>query len=206
MQDLQLFKKYKSQFLTLCFFLGGILIIFQVIIPIIQQISSQQQKNSIEQEKLSDINLSVQLIQSANESDLGNKLHVAVGVLPSEKSITAIYSALTNAAISSGVVFEGFTISPGDIYGDVDKKTEVGVPSVAVSAKISNVTADSLGLFLSSLSNTPPLSQVKDIKLTGGTAHIDLIFYYKPYDLTTINSDIIKPFTQTEEDILRKFK
>jgi hypothetical protein len=205
MQDLSLFKKYKSQFLAACFLLGSVLIIIQVIIPTFTQIQSQMSKNSEEQKTLAEINVSYQLIQSADEQTLKNNLTTAVGMLPPDKNITAIYSALTTAAASSGVFFDGFTVSPGGIYGEKEKISE-GTPSVTVATRISNVTASSLSSFLSELRSNPPVSEVTAIKLSGGTADIELKFFYKPYNLSIINSDIAKPLTETEEDILNLFK
>lgn len=205
MQDLSLFKKYRSQFLGTCFLLGSILIIFQVIIPTFTQIKSQMSKNSDEQKTLAEINVSSQLIQSAEGGLLKNNLTTAVGMLPPEKNITAIYTALTAAAATSGVFFDGFTVSLGGIYGENEEPSE-GIPSVAVTARVSNVTTASIASFMSELRSSSPVSEVTAVELSGNTADIELKFFYKPYNLTTINSNIAKPLTETEEDILNRFQ
>lgn len=205
MQDLTLFKKYKSQFLSLCFVLGGIFIIFMVIVPNVGNSVEQQKKNTEQSEKLKEINLSIQLIQSSEDTALEENLGIVVDALPAAKDVTAIYTSLTSAAASSGVFFEGFTVSPGSIYGTETEKVQ-GIPSVAVSARISNVSNESLIEFLGLLSRNSPLSEVKEISLSGGTADVELLFFYKPYDLSVINSEIVKPLSSVEEEIIENLR
>lgn len=205
MQDVQLFKKYKNQFLALCFLVGTGVIIYLVIIPNFQNIRNQQEKNKQEEAKNRDIDLSVELVKTADVNMLQDNLSLASGALPAAKDITGIYSALTGAAVDSGVVFDGFTVSPGGIYGKKDEK-ETGIPSVSVSARISNVDKESLDVFLRKLANSSPLSEVVSFSLSSGTASIDLKFFYKPYDLSAINTDIVPPLSSAEEEVLKKLR
>lgn len=205
MQDVQLFKKYKNQFLATCFILGGILIFIQVIVPSFQNILMQQEKNKQEEEKNRNIDLSGQLIKTSDLNLLQSNLSLSSKALPPAKDITGIYSALTSAAIDSDVVFDGFTVAPGGIYGGKDKE-ESGIPSVSVSARISNVDKASLDKFLQKLSNTSPLSEVVSLSLSSGTANIELKFFYKPYDLSAINTDIVLRLNSAEEEVLKKLR
>lgn len=205
MEELTLFyRKHSSVILPALFLLGALFIFLQVILPSLTTIGTTRQELSTQQKKLEDYNASIEILKVADAGKLSSDVKVATTALPTSKDVQSLYLALTRSAANANVALTGFSVTIGDVYGGTALKPEVGVtiPSVTVRAQLAGVDLDSLLQFSNALLSISPLSQITKATISGGSGTVDILFYYKPYDLNKINKDVVRPLTPSQKKIL----
>lgn len=200
---LDFYKKHQAIIVPSLFLLGSVFILIQVIFPTLSAIGSLQSQMKDEQKKLSDYTNSIAVLNSLDGSQINQEASIATTALPPSKDVQSIYLAITSSAAKAGVTLSGFTVSLGDVFGQSNVvQPAKGIPYVIVTVKLAGVNIDSLVQFSSELSNTNPLSKVISASINAGSGDVNILFYYKPYDLTRINKDVVKPLTPSELKIL----
>lgn len=185
------------------FLLCAVFILFQVIFPAASVVGSASRDLKLEKEKLASYTSSISTLQKTDESQLTADVNQATSALPSSKDIEAVYFALTTSASKAGVILSGFSVNVGDVFGkDETPSREIGIPSIKLNIQLRGANAESLLLFTNALQDMNPLSKVISADFSEGSGDMKVLFYYKPYDLTKINKDVIKPLTVLQKKTL----
>lgn len=197
--------KYKLIIYPILFFLAGLLILWMVAFPAFSNIGSTRTQVKDEENKLKGYESSVKVLSLTNEVSLSEYVSVVVSALPPEKNIPAVYTALTQSAVKSGLSFRGFSIKAGDVYNKSGKTTILasGIPYIDVSVELLGVDKSSLSAFAEALSTSFPLNEISKISVSAGEASIDIKFFYKPYDLSVINKDFINSLSSDDISLLK---
>lgn len=209
MQDLKTFyKKYSSILIPGVFVLCAFFLFLQVVLPALSALNSARANLSSEQKKLSSYNESIAMLQRTEESQLSYDVGVVTAALPPSKDVQATYLALTESAAASGVTLSGFSVVVGDIYGKSDAKsptsaTSEPTPFMSTNITLSGVNIQSLTQFMSQLQKSAPLSRVTGFSITDGQGTMGINFYYKPYDLSVINSNVVSQLTANQQQLLK---
>ena len=199
-----IYTKYKTIILSLICLLAGLIIIFKIIIPSIFYAVSFSKEIASEREKLAQYKGSNKLLNSINEEKLTQNVQMVTSALPPTKDVENIYLAINSSASKSNINLKGFSLKLGDVFQKNGKKVEtIGIPYVDVSIKASNVNGLTLTAFSKALLSEFPLSKIIRIS-AGSEGDIDIRFYYKPYDLNKINTNILTPLTSQEEKTLQE--
>lgn len=205
MEELTLFyRKHSTIILPVVFLVGALFILLQVILPALAMVGTTREELSAQEKKLADYNTSIEVLRQTDAGKLASDVKIATTALPTSKDVQSLYLALTRGAANANVALTGFSVTIGDVYGGTVLKPEVGVtiPSVTVRAQLAGVNLDSLLEFSNALLAISPLSQITKAAISGGNGTVDILFYYKPYDLNKINKDVVNPLTPSQKKIL----
>jgi hypothetical protein len=196
--------RYKAIVLPLVFIVSSLFILIQVLIPSFSSLGDLRKELSNEKDKLSKYQNSVKTLKSLNDEALKKDLEVVSRALPTSKDIQGIYLALTNVSLKSGVALRGFTVNAGAVYNKNEKeiRTDSEFPSVRVEAELSGLDAGNTKNFSDELNNEFPLSKITSLESVNGQGKVTVEFYYRPYDLTAINNEIVLPVSDNERKIL----
>lgn len=198
---IQFYKKYSEIILPIVFVIAAGVIFFQVSYPNVYTIISLQQEVSAEQAKLDTYKSSYSVLNNLNEQRLDRDVLLATDALPSVKDPGSIYLAVVAATTDAGGSLNGFSVQVGDILGK--EIVTSGVPQkILVNVTVSDMDQDGFKIFTNALIGELPISTISEAKISNGEGDIDLNFYYMPYNLEFINTEIIKPLTQSEQKIL----
>lgn len=205
MEKVQSFYKKNTQlvYAVVCL-LASFFIVSQIILPTLSSARGARQDLSLEQTKLDNYNASLIILKKVDDSTLSRQADIAVQAVPPSKDIQAIYLALTTSAAAGNVSVRGFTVKIGDIFqkGSQEKLSTTGVPFVLVNLQVSGADPASLYAFSRALSGQFPLSTIINASTNIGEGNMDIAFYYKPYDLSVINRDVVVPVSLLDQNIL----
>ncbi|HMS23009.1 MAG TPA: hypothetical protein PKA38_04590 [Candidatus Levybacteria bacterium] len=207
MEDFTLFyNRHKSLVLASLFLLGSFFILLQVTIPQIGAVIEAQSVLQAEQDKLLSYKTSVATIGQIPESQVENDFVTTTNALPSTKSVQSMYLALTASASNAQVSINGFTVKVGGVFkkGVPESVAATGVPYVTVNLSLAGLDRNGVQAFAKELLNEAPLSKIVKIRMNQGLADVDVVFYYKPFDLNLLQSDIVVPFTASENKLIQE--
>lgn len=206
MEKIQLF--YKKNTLTVyatLFLIGAVFIFFQIVLPVFSSVRDLRDQVSSQQKKIDDYKKSEAVLKKLDVTTLSHQKDISTRALPASKDIQAIYLALTQSASNSNVSVRGFTVQIGDIFkkGRQEKISTTGVPFVVVSLLVSQADPASLYVFSQKLSKQSPLSAIVKANVNSTEGEIDIAFYYKPFDLSLINRNVIIPLSAEDQNVLK---
>ncbi len=207
MEDFTLFyNRHKSLVLASLFLLGSFFILLQVTIPQIGAVIEAQSVLQAEQDKLLSYKTSVATIGQIPESQVESDFVTTTNALPSTKSVQSMYLALTASASNAQVSINGFTVKVGGVFkkGVPESVAATGVPYVTVNLSLAGLDRNGVQAFAKELLNEAPLSKIVKIRMNQGLADVDVVFYYKPFDLNLLQSDIVVPFTASESKLIQE--
>lgn len=205
MEKVQLF--YKKNTLAVyagLFLVFAVFIFLQIVLPVLSVAGDLVSQVSTQQKKLDDYKKSEAVLKKLDTAVLSHQKNITTRALPSSKDIQAIYLALTQSAASANVSVRGFTVKIGDIFkkGRQEKISTTGVPFVVVTLLVSQTDPASLYDFSQKLSKQVPLSAIVKANVKSGEGEIDIAFYYKPFDLSLINRNVIVPLSVEDQKVL----
>lgn len=200
----QTLQKYKGVIIPFVFLIATIFIVFQVILPSVESSGNLNRELSAEGKKLSEYKNSITVLSSLNDKELNKNFDIVTSALPATKDLQGMFLALNNAAGESNAILSGFSVQAGEVFEKNAKESTSSNPAVSMSVELSGIDENNLLDFMGKLSSNFPLSKITLIDLINGQAEIDIDFYYKPYDLNRINSNVVLPLTPKEEKLLNE--
>jgi hypothetical protein len=200
------YNRHRSLVLAALFLLGSLFILLQVTIPQIGAVIEAQSTLRVEQEKLASYKTSVATVGQVSESQVESDFMTTTNALPSTKSVQNMYLALTASASNAQVSINGFTVKVGGVFkkGAAEEVSAAGVPFVTVNLSLAGLDRNGVQAFAKELLDETPLSKIVKIRMNQGLADVDVIFYYKPYDLNMLQSDVVVPFTAAEDKLIQE--
>lgn len=198
-----LFRKYKDILLPIVFLLASVFIFLQIALPNITTITSLREEVAVQQEKLNEFQNSYDTLTSLDETKLDQNITTATQALPATKNIDKIYLAITASAADSGVEVSGYSVQVGDVYQKGANRTGGATPqTVTVSVSVANVDAVTLEAFTKALLTQFPMSRISRVGVVSTEGDINIGFYFIPYNLALINTEIITPLSPAETQTL----
>lgn len=205
MEKVQLFYKKNTQTVySALFLIGAVFIFFQIILPNLLAAGDLRGQIDTEQKKINDYKNSETVLGKLDKIVLARQADLVTRALPSSKDIQAIYLSLTQSAASANISVRGFSVKVGDIFQkkSLEKNSAIGVPFVVVNLLISAADPASLYAFSQALVKHLPLNTIVRASVTSGEGDMDIVFYYKPFDLSYMNRNVVKMPSAQDEDVL----
>lgn len=172
-----LYKKHKAYIIPIATIVICFILLLEVTIPLIRNLSQRQQEVKSETDKLNILQNNLNILNSMSPETLDKEVTLATGALPVDKNFSGILNAVTVAANKSGVFLGDYDFT----VGDLSKTTTIGknIPFLQLSL-IVNGGVNGAIKFVDELYKTLPLSEVSNMQI-GSSSVISVSFYYKAY-------------------------
>lgn len=192
--------------LSVCIFVG-LLLIFQIIIPQIQNWFSIRGEEEAMRQKIEIIRDNISFMSGLDKELLERNRKLMIRALPSEKDFGGIIDAVVIAAVRSGVSIDDFDFNLGlvsSISAEKNKNAKTGYSTTKLSIYLFG-DMDKIKDFITKIGEELPISRVESISMANGSADISLFFYSKPYEKPRISEDeLIKPLSFKNSGVLSK--
>lgn len=198
------YKKHTQAVYSALFLIGAVFIFFQIILSNLTAAGDLRGQIDAEQKKINDYKNSETVLGKLDKTVLAHQADLATRALPSSKDIQAIYLSLTQSAASANISVRGFSVKVGDIFQkrSLEKNSATGVPFVVVNLLVSAADPASLYAFSQALVKHLPLSTIVRASVTSGEGDMDIAFYYKPFDLSYMNRNVVSSLSAEDENVL----
>lgn len=205
----KLYKKNKERLIPFALFLASLFILLNLIIPQLSSIFETRKKISIERKKLKILEESLSIMNSQNTTEVNSNLQLASSALLFSKDIALVYASFTQASLKSQVVVRSFSIKVGDVY--TQKKSQESItgqlPTFDVSIRLSSPDPRNIIDFTRGLYKTLPLLEIKKINVLENSSDVEVSFFYKPLDTTSLaRQDVIGELTLAEVNTLNTLR
>lgn len=168
-----------------------IILLFQVVIPQVQNWFSIANEVEVTRARLSVVNRNITFMNTLDKNALSEQLILSTEALPIEKDFGPIVNALSDAAITSGVTIDDYNFQPGNIASISGQFTDPALKDFGFTKVIVSLQGDAAKVqgFLQEVRENLPLSEV--VKVVGDTQEtvITLQFYQKQFPKITFKDD-----------------
>lgn len=152
----------------------SLLLILLVIIPQIQHVLSVRREVETVEENIAVMEANRDYLNSINSNQEMAQTEIVLATLPVTKDYAGIYTAIVSSARESGVGLSNFQYQVGALDEAADGNT---ISELKVSLSLSG-TPQAMQNFLSTLSESVPLSEARVITGDDGLANAEAVFYY----------------------------
>jgi hypothetical protein len=198
------FKKYKDYLLPIVVIIISLVILFFVLIPQFGQYSASKQELNIQTQKRDLLLNNYNFLNNLDQAKLDSDLKLLTRAFPVTKDFVGIITALSAVSAKTGVSVGDFGFAVGNLSKDANITDQV--PQIKVDLTLRG-DSQQIKIFLFELYKTAPILEIKSVRISGASATVTIVFYYKPYPPTNISdSSPIVPLsaenTKLLEDIL----
>ena len=185
--------------------IGCILLVFNIIIPELNQWFSIRDEVAATQQKIDTITQNISFINGLDRNKLNSQLQTVSSALPSNKDFGFMISALNSAAESSGVSLNDYAFQVGDVSAKGQKGAPLnGLSSIGITITV-NGDINSIKRFIATLEKTAPVSEVISINGSGQNVSLSIQFYQKPFATVSFAPDTpLQPITSDKTQLLDK--
>ncbi|HZQ29657.1 MAG TPA: hypothetical protein VFA93_01095, partial [Patescibacteria group bacterium] len=129
-----LYRKHKDYIVSVAIIIVCFILLIQVTIPQIADLSVRQQEVKTERDKLNSLSNNLSILSSITQDSLDQELSLTTSALPIEKNFTGILNSVTISANKSGVFLGDYEFQ----VGDLSKTTVIGksLPSLQLSLSV----------------------------------------------------------------------
>lgn len=164
--------------------LVSFVLIFNVIIPQVQDLFSINNEITATRERITNLKRNIAYLNSLNTATLDSDLQLTFSALPSEKDFASIINAVNRSAIDSGVLLNDYTLIIGELATPSAKLKKFA--SVDLSITIEGTKEDSKN-FIKRIYEIIPLSQISTLSLTEEDTSLRISFYVKQFPSGSYN-------------------
>lgn len=191
-----------KQFITpIIIFIVCIVVIFEAILPQVQDWFSIRNSVNNSIQKITKLNKDISVVSNINEDSLNSDIDFLSQVLPQSKDYIGVLNAISQAAILSATSLGDYSFDVGDL-----SKIQGKEDTIQIRLSISGGVAEAKK-FISSLKNQAPLSTVEDIQIQNNIISILAIFYFKPFPSVTFDENTpVETLNQLENSQLQKLR
>lgn len=180
-----------------CFILG-----LTVIIPQYNDYLKQGEETKTLKEDLAVSRNNLTLFSTLGDSDVDNKLNIALSAMPADKDFTGILNAISQASAKSSVVFDDFSFQVGEL-STISAKLSTK-PSLRINLGLLG-GVEEIKSFLKELGKTLPLSEIEKVSFEKNQTRITVLFYYRPLsNLKYDKKKSMKYLSQKDLELLNK--
>lgn len=190
---------YYSSTLILIIIITCVLLLFQFILPQLEQWFSIRSEIIATRERTETINDNIAYLNALDRNMLNAQVKTATTALPAEKHFGTIVNALNTAAFRSGVTFQDYSFQVGHVSATTSQFSDPqlkGVSPITLSV-ILNASVSETRQFLTEIAKLLPLSEVTAIDGADGSITVTIDFYYKNLPKVTLRDD--QPIPRTVE-------
>lgn len=184
-----------------------LLLLFNVIIPQINQWFSIRQQVVETRERIAILEDNINFVNNLDRGRLETQLQNASTALPPEKDFGSMLNVLSNAALNSGVALNDYSFQVGNIASSSGVQTNIktpGLDSVRITVVV-NGQLEGILRFIRTMQTSVPLSEVVSIDGSGQNMSISVQFYQKPYpDITIPETDRLTPIADEKVLLLQE--
>lgn len=189
-------------------FISALFLFIYFVIPQIITWFSIRNEILATRERINILNQNITLINNLDPGILNKQVNTTTQALPFEKDFGAIVTALSIASLTSGISIDDFTFQVGDIT--IDEKTQKdNLSKIGLTITVSG-SINALEIFLETLNEKLPLSEVVSVKGDAKTTTIIVQFYQKALPTTQFSGITplmsINPKEQSLIDTLDSWK
>lgn len=198
---------YYSISLIVFTILACFVLIFQVIIPQINNWFSIRNEVITTQETIRILNSNINLMRSLDKAALDAQLQIASSTIPPEKDFGTILNALADASISSGVSLQDFTFQVGDITSSVNQAVNISQKelSTVTLTVVVNGKLDGVKRFIERLGKKIPISEVTTLDGSVDSLSMKMQFYQKKLpDIEFRDKETIQPLSNEKKNLLEE--
>lgn len=200
------YKKYKKVLLPMILFVCSSFMIFQVIIPQWNSITSLREDVATKEFSLEQSKKSLEILSITPDSNLTNDFELATTAFPIQKDIVLMFTSLSEAANATGVELGGFSLKVGGIYDATNQykneKIIDGVPYLNVVVEATG-SEDNITQFARKLYAGLPVIEINSINIQGKQGHLDVNFFFKPVSTQLAKQTKIASYTPEETKLLK---
>ncbi len=191
---------YSLSFFGLIFLISFVLI-WKLVYPQVMNWFSVNEEIARTKERIKTIDANIQTLSQMNDSAITTDLEIAAHALPTEKDFVGILLSISQAAQTSQVSLEDYSVVVGDLADPTGKKKKIGSMQLKLNlgGGITRVRE-----FLSQIQTSVPLAEAANISSEKNSTEVVLLFYYKPLsDITLNDTKPLKKLTTTEQTLLK---
>ncbi len=174
-----LYRKHKDYIVSVAIIIVCFILLIQVTIPQIADLSVRQQEVKTEKDKLNSLSNNLSILSSITQDSLDQELSLTTSALPIEKNFTGILNSVTIGANKSGVFLGDYEFQ----VGDLSKTTVIGksLPSLQLSLSVNGGVNGAIK-FIAELYKSLPLAEISNVEINNSRSVISVVFYYKSYN------------------------
>lgn len=168
-----------------------VLLLFNFILPQLEQWFSIRNEVIATRERIAAINDNIAYLNTMDRNQLNAQVKTTSTALPPEKNFGTILDALSVSALRSGVSFQDYTFQVGSVSSSSAQLSSAklkGIASVTVSVII-NGTVEEVRGFMHEITQTLPLSEVTAVEGATGAVTVTIDFYQKNLPKVTLKDD-----------------
>lgn len=207
------YKKHKNTILIVGLLLGGLFVIYQVIMPQFRQIQDNLVKLEEAERKVDTLKETVRVLATISDVELDQYYTLSNVGLPQGKDILLVFNELLAASQKTEITLGDLTINLGDVFARERKETDATtVPPVLGSPAINftiNVEGgvENIRAFAQELYNSIPVVEVLGISVNGERGEINANFFFNPLAQTSTDSEeAAKEFMPTELELINQLQ
>lgn len=197
-----LYQHNKKYLISIIILFVSILLLVEIIIPQFQDYLEVKKQEQILRDKISILKQNLLFLSSLPDSQLDSQLNVTSSALPLERDYVGILGAISSASGNAGVGISDFGFQVGEISTSAAQISVTSLPSVDIGLTITGDQAH-VKLFLRTLAQTLPISQVPSVHINSNTAGVTTQFYYRPVAPIKFDESLpIQQFSQKDQKLL----
>ncbi len=193
--------------LSICI-LVSLILIFQVVIPQLQNWFSIRDEEAVTLQKIKILRENISFMSELNKDLLEKNRRLANLALPVEKDFGVIIDAVTMAAAKSGVSIDDFSFNLGlvsSISGEIKIESKSDDSTMTKLSLYLNGDVDKIKNFITQIGEKLPISQIELVDIISDDVYISLLFYSKPYEKPLILEDKpINPLSAENNNVFSK--
>jgi len=182
---------YYSVSITALAFAVCIVLLFQVVIPQVQNWFSISDEARATQLKISALQKNINFMNNIDKAVLNNQFDVATRALPPQKDFDTVLIALSDAGLKAGVSFDDFNFQVGNIATEAAKPNrtaQIELPYIKLIVTLSG-SMSSINEFMREINSKLPLSETMIVEGDARSTAVTLQFYQKPFPKIAYKDD-----------------
>lgn len=198
---------YYSLLIISLVFMVCLILVFQLVVPQVQNWFSIRDEVIATQQRIDVINQNINFMSSLDKDEIEQQVKLTTTALPFEKDFGGILDAISDASGKAGVALKDYSFQVGNIASVSGKPNNLGktVPSVSYIIITLEITGNMDGVvkFLDEINRKLPLSEVMDVDGEFNNTKITLEFYQKAFPKIVFKDDQpLVPLSKKEQQLL----
>lgn len=197
-----LYYRYKPHIFFLFIIFACFILSLTVIFPQYNEFLKEGEEAKILKEELSVSKSNLTLFSTLGDSDVDQKINIALNAMPAEKDFTGILNAISQASAKSAVLVEDFSFQVGELSTMSAKLSKQ--PSMQINLSLLG-GVEQTRAFLEELGKTLPLSEVTKVSFERNRSRITVSFFYRPFSNLKFDKKVpVKSLSQKDLQTLSK--
>ena len=197
-----LYERYREYIVPFAVIFACLVLIVRIIIPQVQDFIATVNTVKELQGQILVLKNNVQFLTGLDDSTLDSQIRIASSALPVEKDFAGILNAISLASARSGASLGDFSFAVGEL--STMSAQLAPQPSIQVALTVSG-DVFLAQRFIQELSKTVPLSEVLNVAVSGRSASLTTVFYYRVFPPIQFDASMqLSDLSQNEEQLLNK--